>query len=167
MKADTRPQWLIDLDVVKTTPKEARQIIRRNRALLRQLKKAEPKLLKKQVPEGWKLNASKKRYEKKIGTGCPHCTWDDLRGFLCRQCKWKKHETGDCGYARFDGCRLHNITNQAPIFVVLCSDQAFMASERQLRTFKIKDIRDCIADIRKFLEAHITWGKDVIRRANK
>ncbi len=52
MKADTRPQWLIDLDVVATTPEQARQIIKRNRALLEELKEAEPKLLKKQVPDG-------------------------------------------------------------------------------------------------------------------
>ncbi len=166
MKADTRPQWLIDLDVVETTPEQARQIIKRNRALLRELKKAEPKLLKKEVPEGWR-RTSRRGHEIDIGVGCPHC---DIEADDCTSCAWWSYQTSnsvDCLSAIFDGLSHNDVSAMAPLFLCYESTSAALVLLKKLRGFKIQEIRDCISDIRKFLEAHITWGKDVIRRSKK
>ena len=159
---DTRPQWLIDLDVVATTPEQARQIIRRNRALLRELKKAEPRLLKKQIPEGWaEIFKGGDEYQIVVPLGCPHCSTMKA----CGSCSWSKHKSRSCEDASFGELCLDEIVEIAPLCAAYQDNYAELRVNGELCDFKTQEIRDCIADIRKFLEAHVTWGKDVIRRA--
>ncbi len=164
---DTRPQWLIDLDVVATTPEQARQIIKRNKALLRELKKAEPKLLKKRIPDGW-YRTKNRDVRKSLRIDCPHCGEE----VDCGDCAWWAYAQvlGACCCGDFDGHTLDDVSNYAPISVSFWPSKAcidVIDGGQGLRSFKIEEIRDCIADIRKFLEAHVTWGKDVIKRSKK
>jgi len=148
---DRRPKWLRALDVVETTIAQAEQIIRRNQGLLDELKRVEPELLQMTVPTDWE------DWHYKTHAGCPHC------GGKCDDCAWANYHTEWCSDAIFDGLTYAHTGAIAPLSV-----EYRAAFERLwvdcLEDCTVQDMRECIRDIRKFLKAHVRWGKDIIRR---
>ena len=157
-----RPGWLRRLDSVATTVAQAKQIIRRNQGLLDELKRAEPELLKLEVPEAWRQEST---YSTTIG--CPHCKASDI----CQQCAWSKYEgcldsDSLCSDADFDGLTFAEITTMAPLYVSydICNESLGVC---YWDSCHVDDMADCIKYIRRFLKAHVRWGKDVIKRKGK
>ena len=151
-KRDKRPEWLIKLDAVAMTIAQSKQVKRRNEGLLDELARVEDELLAMKVPKGWGRGMFVTR------VGCPHC----LASECCEDCSWGK-ETGTCQDAEFDGVAMCDVLMLGPLYMVYWSNrECLCVMDRDKLTRQ--DMADCIALIRKFLNAHITWANDNNRR---
>lgn len=169
-KKDKRPEWLRKLDDVDMTIAQSRQVKRRNQGLLDELARVEVELLDMKVPKGWAVpdytSTTGQAGSSYSTVGCPHCS-QRMGVWRCNACAWalyEKRQTGmQCLDAEFDGVCLREVAEQAPLLL-------WHGARKE--GFKVyfcdpitrQDMVECIALIRKFLNAHITWAEDNIRR---
>ncbi len=155
MRKDKRPEWLIKLDAVAMTIAQSKQVKRRNKGLLDELARVEAELLNMKVPKGW----GGPMFSTDIG--CPHC------GGLCTDCAWHVYSPGGtrgkCIDAEFDGVRLDVVDGLLPLSLEYLAGMEMLVMHKT-KTCTRQDMVECIALIRKFLNAHITWAEDNIRR---
>lgn len=143
--------WLKKLMVVPTTVEQARQIIRRNQAVIEGLGEIGPENMEITIP-----------------IGCPHC--DDCSG-RCECCAWRHYAANKkeydyfCVFADFNGHTLDDVRRQWPISLLFFSHKATLLYHTTIAIPTAKEIQDCKDVIREFCDGHIEWCDEVIRRA--
>lgn len=139
---------IAELAQVKTTKTQARQIRRRNVALLKHLRSLKPHLR-----EIWD-DTYDKEVEKEFYTGCPHCQINLDKG--CLHCPWINADIGrNCFDQKFGGVDLEDadLVFYGNIDEAINNYEDFMTPQR---------LESAYSRSQKFLLGHIQWADMII-----
>lgn len=137
-----RPEWLAKLLEVPTTRAQAKQIIKRSEGMLALVKA---------------------RKSGTVNIGCPHCrlepTTDRDRSYFCYSCAYNAGNRPSvkfaCLHMEFDGRKFDQVAG----VISLTARQAVV---------KIKYATDShLAEVERYLLAHITWAEAVVEECDK
>jgi len=130
---------------VKTTVKQARQIIKRNQAVLRAIQTDPEK-------------------SRTFEIGCPHCKWDG-DGLQCGKCAYQVKNNDNVVFPLYTACcdyTFGGLKYKDPEI----SDYIYLRGSG-IEYSPYRTTEDNLNAIKTWLQGHIEWGQEVIRRAKK
>ena len=137
------------LKQVKTTKKQAKQILRRNKPMLAVIEEA----IKKYGKRKYKDDPIWDGYEGDIG--CPHCTTGANLLHPCNKCSWNvPPELGLGPHAPCLGAGFGGVSMNSQLVVEYDSSGEFIWFDACSK--------DDLKDARKFLKGHIEWAQMVL-----
>lgn len=161
------PQWLLDLDAVRTTYDEAKQIFVRNDAGIKALDWATPWLLKGELPPDRVMEYGE--WEDRLwhaALGCPHCD-------NCTRCSWRvtrQDSPGSaCVYFKFSKSCLEDV--QCQDYASLVYDKHYIEIDIYCGSHpnkqELAQIKREIKLIRQFLLDHKRWARRKMANPDK